>query len=339
MESGTVIRAVMNPDNNPYSWYEDGEAYGIAADIFKETARELNLPYEIIPVSTQEEYTDLVNSGGVDVWMDMDTCYEDETGAKYKITGPYMTTTMSVLRGRGASDRITQLVVNDDHIAIREVISEIWPNAEITVVDSLAKCKAMVVSGEADGALLMSYAAQKLSRDDVQNRLRVDIVPRASASLMMGVDANIDHRFYGLWEKTLATVTEQERPAYAGKKVLLVEDNALNAEIAMELLHSLGLTVDWAENGALGVKRFEASQVDEYFAIFMDMQMPVMDGVTATREIRGSGRLDRDIPIFAMTANAFAEDVVKCKEAGMNAHLAKPCKVDQLVASIADRGK
>ena len=115
----------MNPDNNPCSWYEDGEAYGIAADIFKETARELNLPYEIIPVSTQKEYTDLVNSGGVDVWMDMDTCYEDETGAKYKITGPYMTTTMSVLRGRGASDRITQLVVNDDHIAIREVISEI----------------------------------------------------------------------------------------------------------------------------------------------------------------------------------------------------------------------
>ena len=205
------------------------------------------------------------------------------------------------------------------------------------MVDSLAKCKAMVVSGEADGALLMSYAAQKLSRDDVQNRLRVDIVPRASASLMMGVDANIDHRFYGLWEKTLATVAEQERPAYAGKKVLLVEDNALNAEIAMELLHSIGLTVDWAENGAIGVKRFEASQVDEYFAIFMDMQMPVMDGVTATREIRGSGRLDRDIPIFAMTANAFAEDVVKCKEDGMNAHLAKPFKVDRLVASIADR--
>ena len=208
------------------------------------------------------------------------------------------------------------------------------------MVDSLAKCKAMVVSGEADGALLMSYAAQKLSRDDVQNRLRVDIVPRASVSLMMGVNANIDHRFYGLWEKTLATVAEQERPAYAGKKVLLVEDNALNAEIAMELLHSIGLTVDWAENGAIGVKRFEASQVDEYFAIFMDMQMPVMDGYTATRTIRAMDRPDaKETQIVAMTANAFAEDVVKCKEAGMNAHLAKPFKVDQLVASVADRGK
>lgn len=79
-------------------------------------------------------------------------------------------------------------------------------------------------------------------------------------------------------------------------------DNALNAEIATELLEMVGLRVEWAENGKVGIQRYEASAPDEYFAVFMDMQMPVMDGVTATRLIRQSSRPDHDIPIFAMTA-------------------------------------
>ena len=119
-----------------------------------------------------------------------------------------------------------------------------------------------------------------------------------------------------------------------------MDDNALNAEIAKELLHIIGLTVDWAENGELGLERFEASAPGEYFAVFMDIQMPVMDGCEATRRIRAMDRPDaKTVQIVAMTANAFAEDVVKCKEAGMDAHLPKPFKADQLVASIVERGK
>lgn len=139
-------------------------------------------------------------------------------------------------------------------------------------------------------------------------------------------------------QMALHPVTEDEdrKPEYIGKKVLLVEDNAQDAEIAMELLQTIGLQVDWAENGEAGLQSYETSGMDEYFAVFMDMQMPVMDGVTATRLIRQSTRADHDIPIFAMTANAFAEDVTKCKEAGMNAHLPKPFKAEQLVASIAN---
>lgn len=85
-------------------------------------------------------------------------------------------------------------------------------------------------------------------------------------------------------EAVLHPVTESnaDKPFYTGKKVLLVEDNALNAEIATELLQSIGLAVDWADNGAVGVKQFKASRIGEYFAVFMDMQMPVMDGVEAT---------------------------------------------------------
>jgi ABC-type amino acid transport substrate-binding protein len=204
--SNEPIRTVMNPDNNPYAWYENGVHHGIAMDIFKATAEKLHLDYEIIPASSKKEYEEIIASGKADIWMDMNGCYEDENKNKYKITDPYLTTIMSVLRIRSASKKISKLVTDDDHITVKEIISQIWPTAKLTVVDSLAECKQKVLNGEADGALLMSYTAQKLARDDVQNRLRVDIVPSATLELMMGVNANDNCHFYGLWEKTLTEV-------------------------------------------------------------------------------------------------------------------------------------
>ena len=131
-----------------------------------------------------------------------------------------------------------------------------------------------------------------------------------------------------------AAEDEEEKTLYTGKKVLLVEDNVLNAEIATELLQSIGLAVDWADNGEVGVKRFEASRSGEYFAIFMDMQMPVMDGVEATRMIRHSSREDHNIPIFAMTANTFASDRKDCREAGMNGYIPKPVSIKDITDTL-----
>ena len=127
---------------------------------------------------------------------------------------------------------------------------------------------------------------------------------------------------------------EEEAPFYTGKRVLLVEDNALNAEIATELLQSIGLKVDWADNGEAGVQNFEDSEPGEYFAVFMDMQMPVMDGVEATRKIRQSDRTDSDIPIFAMTANTFASDRKNCREAGMNGYIPKPVSIKNITDTL-----
>lgn len=114
------------------------------------------------------------------------------------------------------------------------------------------------------------------------------------------------------------------------KKVLLVEDNALNAEIAVELLKNTGVSVDWAENGKAGVEKYVASEEGYYWVIFMDMQMPVMGGVEAAKTIRGIARSDRDIPIFAMTANTSDRDRRICREAGMNGYISKPVNMKEI---------
>ena len=110
-----------------------------------------------------------------------------------------------------------------------------------------------------------------------------------------------------------------------GKKILLCEDNALNREIAVALLKDGGMEVTAAENGRLGVQRFSDSARGEFSAVLMDVRMPEMDGYTATAAIRALGRPDAEtIPIIAMTADAYADDIDKCIAAGMDGHIAKP---------------
>ena len=651
----TVIKAVMNPDTSPYSWYENGQAYGIAADIFRATADELGLDYEIVPVADRQEYLNALASGDIDIWMDFNGGDEAENVYKYKTTNPYLTTTVSVLRTRDASEKIQSLAIVNNNTAVREILSATWPDVKILIASDTKQCVKELADGKVDGVLLMTYTAQKLSSDDVQNRFRVDIVPEASLELKMAVNANDNRNFYGLWKKTLSNVSdklqaeviqpyieetatptvlaylfdhpvylilliaiflfvaflliiytqslrsrnrlqtlsgeladalenaksanvakqeffskmshdirtplnvvlgmtqiaqkykddserldnalesittegnyllvlinsildvnqlehghvelakepfnpadclrssaeilrpladkkeqqltiqcdrndcvvvgdpnrysqiminiisnaikytngggridlhmeclpenrcrftcrdngigmteefishitedyvraedsrvskiqgtglgmsvvkgftdlmkgtltinstpgagstfiieipfdeataeqkeallanistpEEDSSLFTGKKVLLAEDNALNAEIAIELLQSIGLTIDWSENGFLAVERFRASTPGEYFAIFMDMQMPVMDGLTATRLIRSSDHPDHNIPIFAMTANTFATDRKRCHDAGMNGYIAKPIHIDEIAATLKE---
>ena len=140
--------------------------------------------------------------------------------------------------------------------------------------------------------------------------------------------------FYGL--KPFVNSASPEEPQEAGcadlsgRRVLLAEDNDLNWEIANELLSDLGLKLDWAENGRICVDKFEASPVGFYDAVLMDLRMPVMTGYEATRAIRNLDRPDKDIPIIAMTADAFSEDIKKCLDAGMNTHVAKPIDIREV---------
>ena len=116
---------------------------------------------------------------------------------------------------------------------------------------------------------------------------------------------------------------------------MLVEDNALNRELAQEILKEAGFAVDTAEDGEIAVRKMKQAADGQYDLILMDIQMPNMDGYEATRQIRAlPDAAKAGIPIFAMTANAFKEDEEKCMAAGMNEHLAKPLEEDKVVRAI-----
>lgn len=136
--------------------------------------------------------------------------------------------------------------------------------------------------------------------------------------------------------KQEADITELVQPcSLQGKHILLCEDHPVNAEIAGRLLEKKGLLVDLATDGAKGLGMFQDSEVGYYSAILMDIRMPNMDGLEATEAIRKLERTDaKTIPIIAMTANAFSEDVEHSKKAGMNVHLAKPIEPKVLYQTL-----
>ena len=142
--------------------------------------------------------------------------------------------------------------------------------------------------------------------------------------------------------RALGEKEERQQPVnveynFAGKRILLVEDNQINTEVAALLLRDKGFEVDTAENGLRALERFSKSDPGYYDAILMDIRMPLMDGLTAANNIRHLSNADaHTVPIIAMTANAFDDDIEKSKAAGMNAHLAKPVDPQRLYQLLYD---
>ena len=127
------------------------------------------------------------------------------------------------------------------------------------------------------------------------------------------------------------TITHSNVHSINGLNILLVEDNDLNLEIAKTLLEYEGASVTIAKNGKDAMELFNSSAPHTFDAILMDIMMPVMDGLTATRQIRQLQREDaQTIPIIALSANVYQEDINRCHDAGMNAHLAKPLNINKM---------
>ena len=135
----------------------------------------------------------------------------------------------------------------------------------------------------------------------------------------------------------MAVFKEKKRARLEGRRILLAEDVELNAEILIDMLELENIKVDHAENGKMAVELFEQSTAGIYSAILMDVRMPEMDGLEATKAIRALDREDaKRIPVIALTANAFDEDVQLSLQAGMNAHLNKPVEADHLIRILGE---
>lgn len=135
------------------------------------------------------------------------------------------------------------------------------------------------------------------------------------------------------WEEEVPVLQNEKN--LKGKRILLAEDNEINAAIAIRLLEKKGMLIEIGRNGKETLEMFEYSKPDYYAAILMDIRMPIMDGLKATEEIRNLERTDaKQIPIIAMTADAFYEDIDKTKRAGMNAHLSKPVVPGELYKTL-----
>jgi signal transduction histidine kinase/CheY-like chemotaxis protein len=170
------------------------------------------------------------------------------------------------------------------------------------------------------------------SRKGVGSTFTITVTLKDANKGTLMVDANqSDPGSGGVEDKS----TDGQPISLAGLRVLIAEDIEMNAELLGDILDLEDIEHEWAENGQVALEKFSESAENYYDAILMDIRMPVMDGLQATREIRALNRPDAEtIPIIAMSANAFSEDVQKSLQAGMNAHLSKPVDPDQLFEAL-----
>lgn len=258
--------------------------------------------------------------------------------------------------------KLPVLIVDDDTViceTVTNMLSDIGMLGEWA--DNGAKAVEKVVSRHHNGAdymaVLLDWKMPEMDGVETARRIRKEVgegVPIIiltaydwseieSEARAAGVDEFLSKPLYkaklrqkmvnlafGGTEKSEHSAEIAAKEILSGKRVLLVEDNDLNMEIAVELMQIMGIDSDSAENGAVAVERFESSKPGTYDLILMDIQMPKMNGYEATRAIRNLKRPDSQVPIVAMTADAFAKDVQLVRAAGMNEHLSKPISIERL---------
>ena len=259
---------------------------------------------------------------------------------------------------------LTVLVIDDDQVACehaRLVLESVGIPAEFALSgkDAVEKIKVREARQEPYNLILVDWKMPDMDGVETTREIR-SIVGSDSAIIILtaynwddvieeakgaGVDSflakplfatNVIEEFKTALQKKNKQAAEEEHKAdLKGRKILLAEDMLVNAEIMMEILKMRDMEVDHAENGKICVDMFSEKPEGYYDAILMDMRMPEMDGLEATKVIREMDRKDaKEIPIIALTANAFDEDVQKSLQAGLNAHLSKPVEPDNLFSTL-----
>lgn len=257
------------------------------------------------------------------------------------------------------------LIVSDDEIAsqhVKQLLTAAGLKAECVASEDCAaeRLAATRQSGGSYELLLLDAKTPNMGTLETARRLRKcagaelaiivmsahDWAGMAEQAQAAGVDmftqkpvliSSLSRAFEeaSLKKRSCAPLAGHSEYDFSGKRVLLAEDNEINAEIAKRMLEMKHCTVDVAENGVAALDAFSGHPVGYYNAILMDVRMPLMDGLEATRTIRGMKRADaQTIPILAMTANAFQEDVDATLQSGMNAHMAKPIEPRMLYETL-----
>jgi two-component system sensor histidine kinase/response regulator len=258
------------------------------------------------------------------------------------------------------------LVVDDDVAVCESAVSTLremgvqaqWVDSGRKAVDLVAGLKD---NGRYFDMILVDWKMPDMDGIETARRIRAIVGPDVTIIIMTAYDwLSIEHEaklagvnllmskpmfkssLVSAFTRALGEKEERRQPVnveynFAGKRILLVEDNQINTEVAALLLRDKGFEVDTAENGLRALERFSKSEPGYYDAILMDIRMPLMDGLTAANNIRHLSNADaHTVPIIAMTANAFDDDIEKSKAAGMNAHLAKPVDPQRLYQLLYD---
>ena len=271
--------------------------------------------------------------------------------------------------GRPLREGLRVLVVDDDRdvcIYTAQLLEHMGakPRWVLSGREAVEQVRAALDRGEGYDAVLVDWRMPEVDGVETARRIRACVGHSALVIAMSAYDwsdietearaAGVDlflakpvfpHNLRSALTSTTQTRPEPEEevlPDFSGERVLLVEDNALNLEIAQSLLEMEGLVVDTAENGQIAVDKFTAAPAGCYRAVLMDIRMPVMDGLEASRRIRAGSNPDgATVPIIAMTANAFQNEEYEARAAGIDGYLTKPVDPGQLFATLARalRGK
>lgn len=230
--------------------------------------------------------------------------------------------------GRKAVDRVRELKNGNKYY---DMILIDWKMPEMDGIETAARIRRIVGP---DVTIIIMTAFDWSSIEHEAKLAGVNLLmskPMFKSSLISAFSRALGEKE----EKEQATETTDFN--FTGKRVLLAEDNQINTEVAVMLLEGKGFTVDTAENGLRALELFSKSEEGYYNAILMDIRMPIMDGLTAASNIRHLSNADAaTVPIIAMTANAFDDDIEKSRVAGMNAHLAKPIEPERLYQTLYD---
>lgn len=288
---------------------------------------------------------------------------EEGKGTEYTVSIPF-----KVLGNSAKYEVVPQLqgvrvlVADDDSdtaISVSRMVQEIGMRSEWTLSgkEAVLRTRVAVEQGDEFGAYIIDWMMPDLNGIETVRRIRKLIGESKPIIILTAYDwADIEQEareagvtafcskplFMSELRDVLSQpyrVKKEETPAapyrFEGKKVLLVEDNLLNREIAQAILQDAGFTVDTADDGDVAVERLQDSKQGEFDLVLMNIQMPKMYGYAATRQIRTLPSDVANVPIVAMTANAFEEDKQKAIRAGMNAHIAKPIEAGRLMETLS----